>query len=193
MEIQEELSVSTDVNVITEEELKETLAFIDNIGEEVQNEETTETNEEQGIEDFNTSIIEELKNYENLNSKVEEITKEKAALMEKLKESNLELYEQIEQVEKQKSELDLQMGEIKQKVTPLFAKLIELDPEHDHKTKVLNKIQATYVFPTKKHSFDLKGFMEGEQKFYLDNITTFSQYSTISDVSAYTKFTVKKK
>ena len=88
---------------------------------------------------------------------------------------------------KKNEDLDI----IKQEATPVFRKVVELN--NNDKTLLYGKIQATYVFPTEKHKFDLKLFIEEQKDFYIDNISYFDPYSEITQVSDYVKFTVKKK
>ena len=55
------------------------------------------------------------------------------------------------------------------------------------------KIQATYVYPTVKHQFDLKSFIEEQNEFYTEHLSVLDPYSTMTKVSDYVKYTVKKK
>ena len=98
--------------------------------------------------------------------------------------------ESLKELDLQRDACNSKMELIKKELLPMFQVAVAEDP--DNKTLLCNKVQATYVYPTKKHSFDLKDFMEKESSFYFDNISKFAPYAKISDVSDSIKITIKK-
>lgn len=144
-------------------------------------------NKETGIKD---SIIKRLARYDELvksNAKAETTYEE---VYQELLASNPELAEKLKLIETEKSACENEMESIKKELLPMFQVAVVEDP--NNKTLLCNKVQATYVYPTKKHSFDLKDFMEKESAFYFDNISKFAPYAKISDVSDSIKITIKK-
>ena len=136
------------------------------------------------------NILERLARYDDLVKAEAKSSMEYDEVYEELLKSNPELAEKLRQLDMTRDACNSEMEIIKKELLPMFQVAVAEDP--DNKTLLCNKIQATYVYPTKKHSFDLKDFMEKESSFYFDNISKFTPYSKISDVSDCVKITVKK-
>ena len=132
-----------------------------------------------------------LSKYEAKAKEIDEISSKIKDVQSKIEETCPELFKEIKTLENDLAKKNEALDIIKQEATPVFRKAVELD--NGDKTLTYDKIQATYVFPTEKHKFNLKLFIEEQEDFYLDNISYFDPYSEITQVSDYVKFTVKKK
>lgn len=140
--------------------------------------------------DYRGDILIKLKSYEDNYIEIEKYNKEKEALMEKLREACPDIYSEIDKINEEIKGREEELSSITSDLLPLYQRLINLDA--DNKTLAYGRVQGTYVYPTKKHQFDLKSFIANEHDFYLDNISTFNVYSKITDVSDYVKITIKK-
>ena len=136
------------------------------------------------------TIVGRLSRYDDLVKAEAKAASDYEEVYEELLKSNPELANKLKELDMQRSACNNEMDMIKKELLPMFQTAVVEDPEN--KTIVCNKIQATYVYPTKKHSFDLKDFMEKESSFYFDNISKFTPYAKISDVSDCVKITIKK-
>lgn len=136
-------------------------------------------------------VLDKIKEYESVSKEKTKLDLQIEEIEEQIRQACPELYSKLDELNtKSKSKAD-RLKEISSETTPFFAKAVEID-EGD-KTLIYGKVQATYVYPTTKHQFDLKSFIEEQNEFYTDNISMFDPYSTFTEVSGYTKFTVKKK
>lgn len=135
-------------------------------------------------------IIDRLSTYDTLVKAESKITTDYDEVYEELLKANPELADKLKELDLQRDVCNSKMELIKKELLPMFQVAVAEDP--DNKTLLCNKVQATYVYPTKKHSFDLKDFMEKESTFYFDNISKFAPYAKISDVSDSIKITIKK-
>ena len=132
-----------------------------------------------------------LSKYEIKVREIDDISAKIKDVQSKIEETCPELFKEIKTLENDLAKKNEDLDIIKQVATPVFRKVVELN--NNDKTLLYGKIQATYVFPTEKHKFDLKSFIEEQKDFYIDNISYFDPYSEITQVSDYVKFTVKKK
>lgn len=148
---------------------------------------TVEPVEEETIK---SKILKRLARYDDLNKKHEKAILDYDEVYQELLKASPELASKLKELEMTQDACDNEMELIKKELLPMFQVAVAEDP--DNKTLLCNKVQATYVYPTKKHSFDLKGFMEKESSFYFDNISKFAPYAKISDVSDSVKVTIKK-
>lgn len=149
-----------------------------------------EVKEEPVEETMKSKILKRLARYDDLVKAEAKSASDYDILYEELLNSNPELAEKLRQLDMTRDACNSEMEIIKKELLPMFQVAVAEDPEN--KTLLCNKIQATYVYPTKKHSFDLKDFMEKESSFYFDNISKFTPYAKISDVSDSVKITIKK-
>lgn len=143
--------------------------------------------EERSIKD---KIIDKLSTYDTLVKAEATIATDYDNVYEELLKANPEIADKLKELDLQRDACNSKMELIKKELLPMFQVAVAEDP--DNKTLLCNKVQATYVYPTKKHSFDLKDFMEKESSFYFDNISKFAPYAKISDVSDSIKITIKK-
>lgn len=135
-------------------------------------------------------ILKRLARFDTVNSELNKSKMKYEEVYNKILEAVPELASELKELEMTQNACDNEMEMIKKELLPMFQVAVAEDP--DNKTLLCNKIQATYVYPTKKHSFDLKEFMEKENAFYFDNISKFAPYAKISDVSDSVKVTIKK-
>lgn len=135
-------------------------------------------------------IIDRLSTYDTLVKAEATIAADYDNVYEELLKANPEIADKLKELDLQRDACNSKMELIKKELLPMFQVAVAEDP--DNKTLLCNKVQATYVYPTKKHSFDLKDFMEKESSFYFDNISKFAPYAKISDVSDSIKITIKK-
>jgi seryl-tRNA synthetase len=135
-------------------------------------------------------ILKKLARYDTINSEQIKNAMKHEELYNKILQAVPELAEELRQLEETQNACENEIEVIKKELLPMFQVAVAEDP--DNKTLLCNKVQATYVYPTKKHSFDLKDFMEKESAFYFDNISKFAPYAKISDVSDSVKVTIKK-
>lgn len=140
---------------------------------------------------FREKVINKLKDYEDITNSQAKLEVEKEEVMNSIKKACPELFDRISKLDNEILAKDNQIDEMKKSITPLFEKAIK--ESSDNKTLLYGKVQGTYVDSTKKHSFDLKSFIDENKDFYTNNISIFDPYSKITDVAAYTKITVKKK
>ena len=136
------------------------------------------------------NILKKLARYDELVKASNKAADDYDAFLEKLKEATPDLGSELTRALHTQEACENEMEMIKKELLPMFQVAVVEDP--DNKTLLCNKVQATYVYPTKKHSFDLKDFMEKESTFYFDNISKFAPYAKISDVSDSVKITIKK-
>lgn len=140
-----------------------------------------------------TSIMNDLAGYEAAELNTNKLKIQRDELMMKLRETNPTIFEEIDKVDADLSLVSITQDNIKKTLKSKFSELLNITQDDElNKTLVYNKVQATYVYPTKKHSFDLKKFISEENEFYIDNISIMSPYATISDVSDSVKITIKK-
>ena len=136
------------------------------------------------------NILNRLARYDELVKNESKYETDYNEVYEELLKANPEIADKLRDLDMQRDACNNEMEMIKKELLPMFQAAVAEDP--DNKTLLCNKIQATYVYPTKKHSFDLKDFMEKESSFYFDNISKFAPYAKISDVSDSIKITIKK-
>lgn len=135
--------------------------------------------------------IEKMKEYDEVNAKKAKLEASIAEIEVKLREACPELYSELDNLNMQANTQANRLKEIASEATPFFAQAVKED--EDNKTLLYGKIQATYVYATEKHQFDLKSFIEENNEFYTEHLSVLDPYSTITKVSDYVKFTVKKK
>lgn len=131
-----------------------------------------------------------LKDYEEVIKENSDLAKRIEDLQATLRELHPDIFEQIDAVNATISSNESRLKQIASEACPIFEGAINEDEEN--KTLVYGKVQGTYVYPTEKHSFDLKSFIEENKEFYTENISILDPYAKITPVSAYVKFTVKK-
>ena len=154
----------------------------------VKKDEDTSNEDEKSPRDV---VLDKIKEYESVSKEKAKIDSQIEEIEEQIRQACPELYSKLDELNtKSKSNAD-RLKEISSETTPFFAKAVEIDEED--KTLIYGKVQATYIYPTTKHQFDLKSFIEEQNEFYTDNISIFDPYSTFTEVSGYTKFTIKKK
>lgn len=177
-----------------EEELK------DFVNSEVQSEEQIKTNFE-GVEadvdvvsvkeeSQKDLAINELKKYESVLDNNALLEKQLEEVEAKISELCPDLVKERQDILNKISDNGSLLKAIQSESLKYFANAVAQD--ENNKTLVYNKVQGTYVYPTKKYSFDLRSFVEEQNQFYTENIALLNSYSTISDVSDYVKITVKK-
>lgn len=135
--------------------------------------------------------LEKMKEYEEVSNKKAKIDVEITDIEAEIRKACPELYEKLDKLNEQSAKEAGRLKEIASEATPFFAQAVKED--EDNKTLLYGKIQATYVYPTDKHQFDLKLFIEEQNEFYTEHLSVLDPYSTITSVSDYVKFTVKKK
>jgi len=136
------------------------------------------------------TIVSRLSRYDDLVKAEAKAASDYDEVYEELLKSNPEIASKLKELDMKRDACNNEMEMIKKELLPMFQTAVAED--QDNKTILCNKIQATYVYPTKKHSFDLKDFMEKESAFYFDNISKFTPYAKITDVSDCVKITIKK-
>lgn len=145
---------------------------------------------EEDIRDKREKALLKLKEYEDVTSDINKLNLEREDILSEIRKSCPELVSKLEENEAATKLKDDKLKIIASEALPFFR--IITNYSEDNKTLIYGKVQGTYVYPSVKHQFDLKSFIEEEKDFYTDNISMFDPYSKITNVSDYVKFTVKK-
>lgn len=135
--------------------------------------------------------LDKMKEYEETNARKVKLDSEIADLEIEIRKACPEMFDKLDKLNEQLKKEEARMKEIATESTPFFAQAVRED--EDNKTLLYGKIQATYVYATEKHQFDLKSFIEEQNDFYTEHLSLLDSYSTISKVSDYVKYTIKKK
>lgn len=135
--------------------------------------------------------LDKMKEYEETNARKVKLDSEIADLEIEIRKTCPEMFDKLDKLNEQLKKEETRMKEIAAESTPIFARAVEED--EDNKTLLYGKIQATYVYPTVKHQFNLKSFIEEQNEFYTEHLSVLDPYSTMTEVSDYVKYTVKKK
>ena len=135
--------------------------------------------------------LDKMKEYEETNARKVKLDSEIADLEIEIRKACPEMFDKLNKLNEQLKKEEARMKEIAVESTPFFAQAVEED--EDSKTLLYGKIQATYIYPTVKHQFDLKSFIEEQNEFYTEHLSVLDPYSTMTKVSDYVKYTVKKK
>lgn len=135
--------------------------------------------------------LDKMKEYEETNARKVKLDSEIADLEIEIRKTCPEMFDKLDKLNEQLKKEEARMKEIAAESTSIFARAVEED--EDNKTLLYGKIQATYVYPTVKHQFDLKSFIEEQNEFYTEHLSVLDPYSTMTKVSDYVKYTVKKK
>lgn len=173
-------------------DIKSDSKVMNNLGVEASTEIKTvvEPKEESKEITFREKSINLLKDYEEITKENSNLSKKIEDIQNSLRELHPDLYEQIDAINLTIASNESRLKQIASDACPLFEGAIKEDEEN--KTLVYGKVQGTYVYPTEKHQFDLKSFIDENKEFYTDNISILDPYAKITPVSAYVKFTVKK-
>ena len=145
---------------------------------------------EEDIRDKREKALLKLKEYEDITSDINKLNLEREDILSEIRESCPELVSKLEENEAITKLKNDKLKIIASEALPFFRIITNYD--ENNKTLIYGKVQGTYVYPSVKHQFDLKSFIEEEKDFYVENISMFDPYSKITDVSDYVKFTVKK-
>lgn len=139
---------------------------------------------------FKDNIMNYLKEYEETTDDKVKLENEISEIEDKIREAVPELYAKLDILNVNLDEKNKKLKAISSACVDDFRSAVALN--EDMKTLVYNKVQGTYVYPTKKHQFDLKAFIEDNKEFYTENLSILDPYSKITDVADYVKITVKK-
>ena len=149
-----------------------------------------DNSDEDEIRDKREKALLKLKEYEDITSDINKLNSEREDILLEIRKSCPELVSKLEENEAITKLKNDKLKIIASEALPFFRVIANYD--EDNKTLIYGKVQGTYVYPSVKHQFDLKSFIEEEKDFYVENISMFDPYSKITDVSDYVKFTVKK-
>lgn len=135
--------------------------------------------------------LDKMKEYEETNARKVKLDSEIADLELEIRKICPDMFDKLDKLNEQLKKEEARLKEIATESTPFFAQAVKED--EDNKTLLYGKIQATYVYPTEKHQFDLKSFIAEQNDFYTEHLSILDPYSTITNVSDYVKYTIKKK
>lgn len=137
------------------------------------------------------AALDKMKDYEETNARKVKLDSEIADLEIEIRKQCPEMFDKLDKLNEQLKKEEARLKEIASESTPFFAQAVKED--EDNKTLLYGKVQATYVYATDKHQFDLKSFIEEENDFYTEHLSVLDPYTTITRVSDYVKYTIKKK
>lgn len=135
--------------------------------------------------------LDKMKEYEETNARKVKLDSEIADLELEIRKICPDMFDKLDKLNEQLKKEEARLKEIATESTPFFAQAVKED--EDNKTLLYGKIQATYVYSTEKHQFDLKSFIAEQNDFYTEHLSILDPYSTITNVSDYVKYTIKKK